>query len=53
MRVNVNAISTKVNIPVCTSITDIQVATYEDAHLQETEGIYNARLATQEGRRKS
>ena len=32
---NVNAISTSVNMPVCMSIEDLQAATHEDAHLQE------------------
>ena len=35
MRVNVNAIRTSVNIPVCTSIQEIQAPTHEDAYLQE------------------
>ena len=35
IRVNVNAISTSVNIPVCTSIQDTQRATCEDVHLQK------------------
>ena len=30
-----NAITTAVNMLVCTSIEDIQVATHEDAHLQK------------------
>ena len=33
MRVNKNVIHTSVNIPVYTSIQDIQAATHEDAHL--------------------
>ena len=33
IRVNVNAISTPVNIPNGTSIVDIEAATCEDAHL--------------------
>ena len=32
MHINVNAISTLVNMPVCTYIEDIQVATQEDTH---------------------
>ena len=36
MSVNVIAISMSVNIPVCMSTEDIQVATHGDAHLQET-----------------
>ena len=32
---NVNAISTLVNTSVCTSIEDIQAASWEDAHLQK------------------
>ena len=35
MGINVNAISTAVSMLVCTSIEDIQVATYEDALLQK------------------
>ena len=35
MRVNANAISTSVNIPVCMSIEYILGTTHEDAHLQE------------------
>ena len=34
MNINMHAISTLVNIPVCTSIEDIQVATREVADLQ-------------------
>ena len=32
MNINVSIISTAVNIPVCTSIEDIQTATHEDAN---------------------
>ena len=35
MNLNMNAISVSVNIPVYTSIKDIQPATCEYAHLQE------------------
>ena len=35
MRVNLNTISTSVNIPVCTSIQDIQATTHDDKHPQE------------------
>ena len=35
MNINVNAISTAVNGPVCTPTRDIQAATHEDAHLQK------------------
>ena len=35
MNINVNTISTAVNIPVCTSVEDIQVVTHEGAHLQK------------------
>ena len=33
MNINVNAMSTTVNIPVCTSIEDIQVATCKNSDL--------------------
>ena len=35
MRVNVNAINTLVNIPMCISMEDIQAPTQEDVHLWE------------------
>ena len=35
MSINVNAIITTINMPVCTSIEDIHAATHEDAHLQK------------------
>ena len=35
MGMNMNVISTSVNLPACMSIEDIQAATHEDAHLQE------------------
>ena len=35
MSINVNAISTSVNMLVCTSIEDILAATKKDAYLQE------------------
>ena len=33
--IHISAISASVNMPVCMSIEDIQVATWEDKHLQE------------------
>ena len=35
MRVNINAICTSVNIPVCTSKQDTQAETCEGAHIQK------------------
>ena len=35
MNINASAISTSVNMPVCTSMEVIQVAAHEDAHLQK------------------
>ena len=35
MGINMNTINTSVNLPVCTSIEDLQVVIHEDAHLQE------------------
>ena len=35
MRININAISTSVNIPLCTIIQDIKAAICGDSHLQE------------------
>ena len=35
MNINVNAISTTVNMPVCTSTEDIQVTTCEGAHFKK------------------
>ena len=35
MNINVNAIRNGVNMPVCTSLEDIQVATCENVHLQK------------------
>ena len=35
MNINVSAITTSINMPVCTSIEHIQVATQKDCHLQK------------------
>ena len=52
MSINVRAINTSVNIPVCMSIGNIQAVkhAHEDTHLQELKGIYNTGLTTQERR---
>ena len=51
MSINKSVNSTSVNMPVCTSIKDIQATTWEDTQLHthaRAEGIHNTGLATQE-----
>ena len=50
LSVNVNAIETAVDLPVCTSIHDIQEVTARDVHLQERKVYVTKGLATQKRR---